>query len=318
MMNHKKFLERIPHVLESSTSQQWGQEKAAIHLRWRLESTPALSPDDLLLMIGDGEDIHIYQVATQECLQVLKGQSKMVMTAQFCSFMYDTANYLDGCYFLVSDSHYLFGEDEKSEVILWKLDRHGELLSSRVEETSENTVGAGTRLTIEPTSNIRFQGEPGSYGSPPFSPDGKTMLFLSHNRPPTMTMTTKTESLVKQTHFLVLISGISTAGPWEEDTLAIWDPYTGQEQMQWSLAFEDHMMGFLANVQEVRFLNRQKLIFQVNEGPVNVYNIETNLKQQFSRRAQDKAERFPRAEMACSKRLVIIPETEGSLRFWDL
>ncbi|KAJ9273208.1 hypothetical protein DTO212C5_793 [Paecilomyces variotii] len=430
MMNQKKFLEQYTYALEHEFTspagvpaswapghpKKWGQEKAAIRLSQKLECTPALSPDDLLLAIGVGEDIHVYKVATQERLQVLKGHSEMVKTVQFSSVMYDSANYVDGCYLLVSDSHDLSGE-ESPEVILWELDKHGKLLSSRME-ASENTAG-----------NLRFKGELGDYGSPAFSPDGKTMIFLSQNQttqndedeggepreasllpcvniwsiesrsmqhrllghtdsiqwtgisPDNLRAASiawdgtariwdiisgaclhmlgpfggqlwcgafspdgeylaisqgnpkcqvhiyeiSTERAVSSFDFHRMarsiawsIDGAAIACGADKGTLAIWDPYTGQEQMRWSLAFEDPMMGFLAVVRGVRFLNRRKLIFQISEGTVNVYDFETNLKQQFTRRAQDKIEKFPRAEMVASERLAIVPDSDGTIRFWDL
>jgi WD40 repeat protein len=103
--------------------------------------------------------------------------------------------------------------------------------------------------------------------------------------------------------------------------LCIWDPYTGEERMQWRLAFEDGLMRHFASTRRVQFVDGgRKLMFQINEGTVEVYDFETNLKQQFTRRPEDKIEKCPVSNMVCSadSRLLVVPDVDGFLRFWDL
>lgn len=45
--------------------------------------TPALSSDDKLVAVGIEEDIHIFRLATQEPLEVLRGHIGMVWRVQF-------------------------------------------------------------------------------------------------------------------------------------------------------------------------------------------------------------------------------------------
>lgn len=103
--------------------------------------------------------------------------------------------------------------------------------------------------------------------------------------------------------------------------LCIWDPYTGLERMRWRLAFEDPMMRVFAMIRGVQFVDSgRKLIFQINEGTVEVYHFESNLKQQFTRRAEDRIEECPGSGMVCSgdSRLLVVPDADGVLRLWDL
>lgn len=76
-----------------------------------------------------------------------------------------------------------------------------------------------------------------------------------------------------------------------------------------------------AVIQGVQFADGgQKLMFQINEGTVEVYDFESNLKQQFTRRAGDKIEKCPGSKMVCSgdSRLLVVPDVDGVLRLWDL
>lgn len=64
----------------------------------------------------------------------------------------------------------------------------------------------------------------------------------------------------------------------------------------------------------------RKLISQTNEGTVEVYYFERNLKQQLTRRAEDRIEKYSASEMVCSgnSSLLVIPDVDGVIRLWDL
>lgn len=68
----------------------------------------------------------------------------------------------------------------------------------------------------------------------------------------------------------------------------------------------------------MKFLDDHVLIFQLNEGTVEMYDFKNNSKKQFSRSPTDKIERFPRAEKARSAKVLVVPDKDGLLRFWDL
>ncbi|PWY67049.1 WD40 repeat-like protein [Aspergillus eucalypticola CBS 122712] len=104
------------------------------------------------------------------------------------------------------------------------------------------------------------------------------------------------------------------AGGLQIGTLCLWDPYTGIEKQRWSLHFDDFMMQEYATIGGVQFIG-DKLIFRILEGTVEVYNLATNLKQQFTRGPDTKISRCPRGEMVCSRdsKLLIIPDSDGNL-----
>lgn len=107
----------------------------------------------------------------------------------------------------------------------------------------------------------------------------------------------------------------------DDGTLCIWDPYTGEERMRWCLAFDDFLMRRFANTRAVQFVDGgRKLVFQIREGTVEVYDFESNLKQQFTRRVEDKIDTCPVSEMVCSwdSKFVVVPDMDGFLRIWDL
>ncbi|RAK86745.1 WD40 repeat-like protein [Aspergillus costaricaensis CBS 115574] len=109
------------------------------------------------------------------------------------------------------------------------------------------------------------------------------------------------------------------AGGLQIGALCLWDPYTGMEKQRWSLHFDDSMMQEYATIGGVQFIG-DKLIFRILEGTVEIYNLATNLKQQFTRGPDTKISRCPRGEMVCSRdsKLLIIPDSDGTLRFWRL
>ncbi|CAK7210787.1 hypothetical protein SBRCBS47491_000897 [Sporothrix bragantina] len=101
-------------------------------------------------------------------------------------------------------------------------------------------------------------------------------------------------------------------------TIAVWDPYTGEEKRRWALKFDDFGMGTMAQPRAVRFLGKGKIVFQLNEGTVYAYDFEGNQKYRFGREPEDKQDKFPRAEMVWSERIVVVPDTRGVLRLWNL
>ncbi|KAL3264390.1 hypothetical protein ABHI18_000798 [Aspergillus niger] len=109
------------------------------------------------------------------------------------------------------------------------------------------------------------------------------------------------------------------AGGLQIGALCLWDPYTGMEKQRWSLHFDNFMMQEYATIGGVQFIG-DKLIFRILEGTVEVYDMATNLKQQFTRGPDAKISRCPRGEMVCSRdsKLLIIPDSDGTLRFWRL
>jgi WD40 repeat protein len=85
----------------------------------------------------------------------------------------------------------------------------------------------------------------------------------------------------------------------DKGTLAVWGPYTGEKCMRWNLAFDDILMSFLGLAHGMRFLKDWKIIFQIYEGMIYVYDLETNRKQRFTWSTKEKPEKFTRAEMVC-------------------
>ncbi|KAL4891658.1 hypothetical protein BDV59DRAFT_181440 [Aspergillus ambiguus] len=107
----------------------------------------------------------------------------------------------------------------------------------------------------------------------------------------------------------------------DEGTLCIWDPNTGEERVRWCLAFDDLLMRRFATTRAVQFVdNGRKLIFQIREGTVEIYDFESNLRQQFTRGAGDKIDRCPVSEMVCSRdsKFIVVPDMDGFLRIWNL
>ncbi|GAT24900.1 F-box and wd40 domain protein [Aspergillus luchuensis] len=109
------------------------------------------------------------------------------------------------------------------------------------------------------------------------------------------------------------------AGGLEIGALCLWDPYTGIEKQRWSLKFDDFMMQEFATIAGAQFVG-DRLIFRILEGTVEVYDLDTNFKKQFTRGPNDKISRCPRGEMACSSdfKILIVPDVDRTLRFWTL
>ena len=115
--------------------------------------------------------------------------------------------------------------------------------------------------------------------------------------------------------------GAMLAGGANEGKLCIWDPYTGEERMRWCLAFDNPLMRRFATTRAVQFIEGgRKLVFQLREGTVELYDFESNLKQQFTREVGDRIDRCPVSEMVCSRdsKFIVVPDVDGYLRIWDL
>lgn len=474
-MNQRKFIQQYTYALDHDFTspsgesaawvpghpKYWNQERAKIRLDGTA-STPALSPDDKLVAVGVEEDIHVFHVATQERLEVLRGNTGAVEKVQFATgLVHNFENQIDTGYWLVSESD----AENNRMVILWELDKHGKLASSKEKRDqvvdvdtlaakalqplisdltadygwdpagkSIGTLDQGLRnalrnaiKTHEQENRLCFEGQLARHGSPAFSPDGKTLIYLTQNeatqsgprdigslpcvnlwdvesrslrhkllghKDAIMWAAMSPDNLLVASiawdgtarvwdvssgvclHVLGPLGGqlwcgafspdgkylaISQGSPetyihvyeigsgqpvsrfdgfhrwvrslaWspdgtmlacgaEQGELRILDPYTGMERMRWRLAFENPNMRRFATVRGVQFVDGgRRLMFQINEGTVEVYHFESNLKQQFTRRAEDKMEKCPRSEMVCSgdSRLLVVPDVDGVLRLWDL
>ncbi|KAJ5431248.1 hypothetical protein N7445_008980 [Penicillium cf. griseofulvum] len=82
-------------------------------------NTPTLSHDDKLVAVGIDEDIHVFYVATQERLQVLRRHTGVIGTVQFAPCAINKPQrQSDTRYMLVSEGDI----ENKHMVILWELD----------------------------------------------------------------------------------------------------------------------------------------------------------------------------------------------------
>lgn len=101
-------------------------------------------------------------------------------------------------------------------------------------------------------------------------------------------------------------------------TVAIWDPLTGKEKSRWALKFDDYGMGTMARPRAVKFLGKDKIIFQLNEGTVWAYDWATKQKFRCGRGLEEEQDKFLQAKMVCTDKLLVVPDTKGSLRLWEL
>ncbi|GKZ26292.1 hypothetical protein AbraIFM66951_002568 [Aspergillus brasiliensis] len=443
----------------------WGQETAKIQLEGKA-SALALSPDSKIIAVGIDNEIHLFDTDTQERVEVLRGHTGVVERMEFAPGMINTVGE-DTRYTLVSTGEELEESDHHEGrdfgvIILWELDERGRLqqktekpvdvdiLASRTlqpltsdlvhnygwkcDEKAMEALDQAMRKALRNAVSLheqehrpRLQGELASFGSPTFSPDGKTMIYLSHNettqhglRDPAllpcvnlwdMQSRSLRHRLLGHTdaimwagmspdnalvasiawdgtarvwdatsgaciHVLGAVDGqlwsgafspdskylaVSQGSPethihvydlrtgqsvsrfdgfrrwartlaWSPDgtviagggdggTVCLWDPLTGEERMRWRLAFEEPLMRSFAGIQSVQFVDEgKKLVFRTQEGTVETYDFESNLKQQFTRRAEDKIDTSPLGKMAVSRdaRLLVVPDADGVLRLWGL
>jgi WD40 repeat protein len=84
---------------------------------------------------------------------------------------------------------------------------------------------------------------------------------------------------------------------------------------------ENPLSQSFATISEVQFIDGgRKLLFRILEGTVKVYDFETNLKEQFTRRKEDVITTCLRGEVACSAdgRTLVVSDVDGVLRLWNL
>ncbi|KAJ5523582.1 hypothetical protein N7513_013126 [Penicillium frequentans] len=115
--------------------------------------------------------------------------------------------------------------------------------------------------------------------------------------------------------------GSLLAGGSENGHVRLWDPNTGAEKMRWCPSFAGYtkMTMNYSSAGGLQFVG-QKLIFRIGEGTVGIYDVERNLKRQFSRLAEDPMHQCSRGYMICSndEKVMVVPDADGVLRLWDL
>ncbi|KAL1851115.1 hypothetical protein Plec18170_006439 [Paecilomyces lecythidis] len=160
-MNGRKFVERYTYALERDFvfpsgepatwapghPKHWGQERARIPLNG-IATTPTLSPDDRFVAVGVDKEIHIFDIATQERLEVLV-DGDLIGTVKF-------APSKSTHYVLASQS-----DTDEETVILWELDEQGKLPAKTRHEKQYTHC---------------FEGRFGSFNS-----DGNMTIIFSQN-----------------------------------------------------------------------------------------------------------------------------------------
>lgn len=115
--------------------------------------------------------------------------------------------------------------------------------------------------------------------------------------------------------------GSLLAGGRKDGSLFLWDPRTGVRKGMWCLGLEGYMMQSFATIGGVQFIDGgRKLLFRILEGTVEMYDFESNLKQQFTRGPEDTVTSCPRGETVCSadSKILVVPDADGALRLWNL
>jgi WD40 repeat protein len=215
-MNQPKFMKQYVYALSSdfksadgtpaswakNQPSHWGSESRSIKFD-SAPSTHVLSGDDTLLAIGVDKEIHIYDVATLELRQVLRGHPHVVNGLVFAPKSRTGHS-------LVSQSQAISGGQD-GIVVLWELDDEGkdtnpakpvdvdgismkclgyalEQLGWPKESENSQLLGvdfekalsaAAARKTLENRTVI--SGSFGSFGSETFSKDGRYMLTKRKN-----------------------------------------------------------------------------------------------------------------------------------------
>ncbi|RFU31837.1 hypothetical protein B7463_g4500, partial [Scytalidium lignicola] len=103
--------------------------------------------------------------------------------------------------------------------------------------------------------------------------------------------------------------------------LRVLDPFTGEEKMRWSMAFENYMAGPFLEVFMIKFIDGgRKLMFRTTEGTTEIYNIILNSKQQFTRGIEDTIPSTTRAWPICSadSSFIVCQDQDQAVRFWRL
>ena len=103
--------------------------------------------------------------------------------------------------------------------------------------------------------------------------------------------------------------------------LHILNPYIGESIMRWSLLVEDRLLDGFISVSQVQFVaGGQKLAIRISEGTIEVYDFNTNSKQQFSRRKENQVHGMPVSGFCCSSdsSMLVVLEADNTMRFWNI
>ncbi|RHZ57688.1 WD40 repeat domain-containing protein [Aspergillus thermomutatus] len=192
-MDEQKFLEKwtynirsdftsssgMPATWAAGHPKHWGQEKAKVRLDGDA-TTPTLSPDDQFVAVGIGKEIQIFRVGTQERVEVLHGHPGEVVTVLFAPGLVQGSS---------GNARYLLASQSEEEgvvggfIMIWGLDHNGRQVSSSLTgkpEQSPSSFDVDSPAAADGSFH-QFPGELGSFGSPIFSPDSKTMVYVVPN-----------------------------------------------------------------------------------------------------------------------------------------
>jgi hypothetical protein len=176
-MDEQKFLKQWEYSLRSDFTSEsgtpatwapghpkhWGEEDAKINLDGEA-TTPTISHDNKFVAVGIRNEIHVFDLATHVRAEVLGGHPGEVGTVIFAP-CFDHASDTDKARYLLASQREQEG-GANGFIILWELDENGEQVLS---------------VNMNPSTSLQFAGELGSFGSPVFSPDGKSMVYLVSN-----------------------------------------------------------------------------------------------------------------------------------------
>ncbi|RAK95544.1 WD40 repeat-like protein [Aspergillus ibericus CBS 121593] len=199
----------------------WGQERAKIQVE-RNASTLAISPDEKFIAVGAAKNIYLYDVATQERVEVLKRHTKEVRAVRFAP---KVMNRQDVGYVLVSEGEGVEGAEESEEskdsddsgsgdsktLFQWELGSTGrlvlrekpvdidalttkalQLLESELTgehgwnpaEKAMAIIHDDVKLALRDAVHLHerdqfsINGRLAPFGSPTFSADGQTLIYL--------------------------------------------------------------------------------------------------------------------------------------------
>lgn len=162
-----------------------------------------------------------------------------------------------------------------------------------------------------------------------WSPDSKYLAF-SQGSPETIVFVYNVEAGEQTSKFMGIKNwarsmdwspdGKFLASGAEEGLVVVWDPMTGNEMMRWELKFDDNerMMKHFISTWCVKFVG-PKLIFQTTEGTTEVYDFESNLKSQFTRKTEDELDSMVYASLEVSHngKFLVSGDADKTVRIWD-